>query len=123
MLSATSAVVYGTPQETAVQRYARATFLLGWDGKAASTLTYDPDGPPDSFLPDWTRDIGKPSGARAAVGVGWRRPFAAGMVIVNPSASSSQPFSLGAVYRDHDGVCRSTMTLAPATATVLTKSC
>ena len=58
----------------------------------------------------WTTDIGKPARAKSRVGVGWERAYTDGKVLVNPSATSSQTFTVnGKSY-----------TLAPTTARILT---
>ena len=58
-------------------------------------------------------------GGKYRVGVGWRRDFAAGTVIINPSGSESQTFALGGAYTTADGSTVSTVTLGPAQALVL----
>jgi hypothetical protein len=57
----------------------------------------------------WTASIGTPIGAKVAVGVGYRRTYTGGTVLVNPSPSASQTFTVnGASY-----------TLAPTTAKII----
>jgi Hypothetical glycosyl hydrolase family 15 len=112
-------IAYGTAGDVQAQRYARATFLLAWDGKDGSSMMYRPDESSDPYLPDWTTDVGVPLGPRTQVGVGWKREFSDGVVIINPSSSGSQSFHLGAGYRKPDGSCASSVTLAPTRALVL----
>ena len=115
-----SAVVYGRTDEVEVQRYARATFLLGWDGKAGGALIYRADGSGDGYLPDWTTEIGYPTEARVKVGKGYRRNFQTGTVVINPDPDSPQSFDLGASYRLPGGECVGSVDLAPRKALVLT---
>ena len=114
-----SAVVYGTPDEVEVQRYARATFLLGWNGKDGSALMYRSTGGGDSFRSDWTTDVGYPTTARYQVGDGYQRNFQNGIVVINPHPSKGQDFDLGSSYRLPDGSCTNSVSLAPKRALVL----
>jgi Hypothetical glycosyl hydrolase family 15 len=114
-------MVYGSADDVQAQRYARATFLLGWDGEDGSSLMFRPDESIDAYLPDWTTDVGVPSGPRTAVGVGWKREFSDGIVVINPSASSSQGFSLGGSYRQPGGECTQSVELEPVQALVLSR--
>ena len=115
-----TAITYGSLGDIGAMRYARASFLLAWNGRAGSALFYRPDPDlVDPYASEWTSDVGTPTGNRFAVGVGWRRQFTAGTVIVNPSASASQTFALGGTYRMSDGSSASSITLAPTSALVL----
>ncbi len=114
-----NAVVYGSATDVTAQRYARATFLLGWDGLDGSALMYRPSADGIPYPAPWAADIGLPMAARYAVGAGWRRDFDRGTVVVDPSAAASQTFPLGGRYRDATGRCVTSVTLAPATALVM----
>jgi putative glycosyl hydrolase-like family 15 (GHL15) protein len=114
-----SAIVYGSASDVQTQRYARATFLLGWNGKDGSSLIFRPDESGSSYLPDWTTNVGTPSGERYAVGQGFRRDFSAGTVIINPAPSGSQHFDLGGSYKMPDGSCASSTDLGATKALVL----
>ena len=114
-----SAVVYGDTTEAEVQRYARATFLLGWDGTDGGALMYRASGASDGWLADWTTDVGYPVEARQAVGKGWQRDYTAGTVIINPHPSGNQTFALGGSYRLPSGSCTDSVDLGPASALVL----
>jgi Hypothetical glycosyl hydrolase family 15 len=111
-------IVYGAPGDVQAQRYARATFLLGWNGRDGSSLAYRTDAG-DAYLPDWTIDVGTPAGPREKVGGGWRRDFTGGTVVLNPSPEDQQTFPLGGSYRQPDGSCTSSVTLDPRGALVL----
>jgi hypothetical protein len=101
------------------QRYARASFLMEWDG-GRSALAFEPTDPEqqDPFQATWTTDLGAPLGARAKVGLVWRRDFADGVVVVNPS-TSSQTVSLGGTYLQPDGTPVTSITLQSADAAML----
>lgn len=114
-----SAVVYGTADEVEVQRYARATFLLGWNGKDGSALMYRAIGGGDAYLPGWTTDVGYPTSNRFEVGNGWQRNFQSGTVVMNPHPNQGQEFDLGSNYQLPGGECTSSVSLAPKRALVL----
>ncbi|MEA3077046.1 MAG: hypothetical protein QOF60_1954 [Actinomycetota bacterium] len=96
------AVAYGRPSDTAFARYARSSFLLGWDGGPSSLLYTPPAGATDPWSPDWTTDVGLPAGPRTAVGNAWVRRFTDGVVVVNPGLTSAT-VNLGGTYVDPDG--------------------
>jgi hypothetical protein len=100
--------------------YLKASFLLDWNGQGGAFAYSDNwSGTSNLWNPAWMVDIGQPSAARFQVGVGWRRNFSAGTVIVNPNASSSQTFALGATYLTASGSSITSATLAPAQAMIL----
>lgn len=80
------AITYAPPADTATARYARASFLLGWNGGPAYLALVPTEPGTPSWTADWTADIGLPTGKRYAVGGAWRRDFTGGTVLVNPSA-------------------------------------
>ena len=93
---------------TAAMTYGKASFLLGWNGAAGSVFIYKA-GSTDPTNGAWTADIGKPTAAKVQVGVGWKRDFTGGTVLLNPSPSVSQTFTVnGTNY-----------TLGPTTARIL----
>ena len=100
-------------------RYARGSFLLGWNGQSGSALIYRPDPDVvDSYSPSGPSTWARPPVGRYAVG--------AGGVVSSPAAPSwstppvgSQTFDLGGVYRMPDGSLVSSVTLGPASALVL----
>ena len=106
----------GSTSDVNHMRYGKASFLLAWDGSGGGFL-YHPQGDPWNL--EWTMDIGQPSAARYQVGVGWRREYSGGTVLVNPSPSSSQSFSLGGTYTRADGTPVSSVTLGPVSGLVL----
>lgn len=108
---------YGTDTDTNKMMYCRSSFLVEWNGTQSSTFMYDV-GAVDPYNLAWTRNIGTPSGAKTAVGVGYMRHFTSGVVCINPHPTSSQAFSLGGTYTDNNGTSRSSITLAPMTAMI-----
>jgi hypothetical protein len=115
-------LMYGsssTSAGVAAMRYARASFLLEWNG-GGGAVDFKPDGgTTDPWNLEWTADVGQPVGTKYRVGVGWRRDFTAGTAIVNPDQSASQTFALAGSYLKADGSSVSTVTLGPAQALVL----
>jgi hypothetical protein len=93
--------------------------LLDWNG-GPSALVFEPTGgPTDPWNAEWTADLGAAQGARYQVGSAWRRDFAGGTVVVNPTSASSATVALGRTYVRADGSAVTTVTLAPATAVIL----
>ena len=108
-------LVYGSGSDTRTIRYERASFLMDWNGRGGGMI-WNPLDTGDPWNGDWTGNIGTPSGARYAVGVGWRREYSGGTVLLNSSRSASQTFALGGSYLLPNGSPTSTVTLAPMTA-------
>ena len=114
------AITYGSVGDTRTQRYARATFLMAWDGSDGGAINYRTSEASKSWAPNWTTDIGTPTGSRKAVGQGFTRSFSNGIVVINPGSTGTQQFSLGGSYRNPDGgACVSTIELASARAAVM----
>jgi hypothetical protein len=113
------ALMYGSATSTSVMRYGKAAFLLDWDGRGGAFI-YTPDhGTTDPWNPEWTMDIGSPSGPKQQIGVGWRRDFSAGVALVNPDRSTPQQFRLGGTYYQADGAAVSSVTLGPGQGLIL----
>jgi hypothetical protein len=108
-----------TVANTTYMAYARASFLMAWNGTARSVLVFRPStSDTDPWSPAWTTDIGTPSGSPYPVGSAWRRDYSGGTTIVNAS-SSSTTVPLGATYITTDGAALSSVNLAPETGMVL----
>jgi len=101
---------YNSATDTAAMTYGKASFLLEWNG-GGSVFIYK-DGSTDPTNGAWTSDIGTPTAPKMQVGVGWERDFTGGTVLVNPSPSVSQTFTVNGT----------TYTLAPTTARILANS-
>jgi hypothetical protein len=93
---------------TTVAIYGKASFLLEWNGGGSAYL-YTCGTACDPTNSAWTTDIGQPAGEKVAVGVGYERSYTNGAVLVNPSPSVSQTFTVGGV----------SYTLAPTTAKII----
>jgi Hypothetical glycosyl hydrolase family 15 len=100
------------PGDVRSMRYGRASFLLGWNGGAAGFGG-------GNWHPEWTIEIGRPTGPRYQVGSAWRRDYTEGTAIANISPSASQTVALGASYLQSDGSAVTSVTLAPLTGIVL----
>jgi hypothetical protein len=112
-------VTYAPMSDVRSMRYARASFLLDWDG-GPSALAFGPN--PDSqdpYSPEWSVNIGQPLGARYKVGNAWRRDYSGGTVLVDPSPSAAQTVSLGSEYSLPDGSKVSSVTLQAVSGLVL----
>jgi hypothetical protein len=98
----------GKSTNTAAMTYGKASFLLEWNGGGSVFMYSVRGGDPTNGA--WTTDIGKPARAKVRVGVGWERAYTGGKVLVNPSGTASQTFTVkGQSY-----------TLAPTAARILT---
>lgn len=111
-------ITYGGITDIQAQRYARATFLMAWDGNDGSALSYRTVAG-TAWGQDWTTDVGVPTSGRYEVGQGWRRDFAAGTAIINARASGNQTFDLGGSFLDADGNCVNSVTLSATKALVM----
>jgi hypothetical protein len=108
--------------DTATAVYGRASFLLGWNGDSGSAYQFHADCQCDSYSNAWAQDLGTPTNARYQVGSAWRREFTGGTAIVNPSSTQTATISLGGSYLNASGASVTTVTLAPASAAILTKA-
>ena len=115
-------ITYAPMSDVRSMAYARANFLLDWDG-GPSALIFEPSEPEaqDPYSASWTQDIGSPLSARYQVGAAWRRDFSGGTVIVNPSGSMTQRVALGAPFVAGDGATVTSVTVAPTTAAILAR--
>jgi hypothetical protein len=82
-------ITYAPKTDTRSIRYARASFLLKWNGGPSAFMFRPAPEAQDSWTTEWTGDIGLPSGSATQVGVGWKRSYTRGTVYVNPSSSQS----------------------------------
>jgi hypothetical protein len=97
-----------TCTNTTAMTYGKASFLLEWNGGGGAYI-YTCGGSTDPTNTAWTKNVGTPSAAKVQVGVGWERTYTKGTVLVNPSPTASQTFSVnGTSY-----------TLSPTTARIL----
>jgi hypothetical protein len=113
-------ITYAPAGDLRSMRYARASFLLDWDG-GPSALAFEPTNPEaqDPYSSEWATDVGTPTSTRFRVGVAWRRNYSGGTVVLNPSPSVTQRVDLGATFLLPDGRSVTSVTLSPVSALVL----
>ncbi|HEV2370685.1 MAG TPA: putative glycoside hydrolase [Streptosporangiaceae bacterium] len=104
---------YTTAVTSQTRAYALASFLLATDGRQLLSV----GGPPPLPLaPGWA--LGRPLGPMHSAGAAWLRPFAHGLAVVNPTASST-PVDLGGKYLTRAGHPVPAVMLRPASGAVL----
>lgn len=104
---------YSAAVTSQTSQYALASYLLATDGRqflAVGNMRFG------SYAPQWT--LAAPLGSMKKIGTDWGRYFVGGIAIANPSSSSSTVY-LGGTYLDDRGQPISTVTLGPASGTVL----
>jgi hypothetical protein len=111
------ALTYGANSDTSLMTYARASFLLAWDG-GGSTFFWSPTDGPDPWATPWTADIGKPAGAMVKRGAVYTRAYAGGYVVVNPSLSAATTSLPGGLVTLSGAAAGTTVTLAPKSAAI-----
>lgn len=111
-------VTYGSIDNHALMAYARASFLLDWNGKNGALL-YHAGRHVDPWSPEWTIEVGTPVGDRYRVGRAWRRDYTDGTVFVNPSATLSVTLELDGTYLTPEGSARRSVRLEPMSGTIL----
>jgi len=102
--------------DTRTMRYARASFLLWWNG-GPSALSFSVAAA-DPWSPEWTTDVGVPAAPAYEVGGAWRRDYSAGTVLANPR-TITVTVDLGAAYLTPDGASSTQVTLEPTSGLVL----
>ena len=112
------AITYSTSDDVPAMEYARASFLLFERGRRSAFAFSTGCGtePPVRY---WGADLGVPRGGAAAVDGVWRRRFARGLVVVNPSGALTVTASLGGTYVKTDGSRVATVALPPHSGVVL----
>lgn len=116
------AVVYGKADRTRPQRYARATFLMGWDGEDGSALAFRTTGGTpgsSSYLPGWTTDVGLPLGERYRSAGVWRRDFTGGTVLVNSRPKKTRRITLDESFKRPGGGCTGSVRVPARRAMIL----
>jgi hypothetical protein len=111
-------IQWGNSSDLPLLRYGRASFLLVWNGRGGAYLfaARDRVGPTST---DWAVDVGQPRGRRQKVGVGWKRKFSRGIVVLNPSEATSQRFALGGRYQLPGAEPVTAVTVPPVSALIL----
>lgn len=111
-------LTYAPMSDVRSMRYARASFLLDWDG-GPSALLFDSGNGSNPASAEWMVDVGAPRGARYPQGAAWRRDYSAGTVIVNPSPSVTAWVTLEKPYLNADGSPVTSVALPPGTGAIL----
>lgn len=111
-------LTYGPPGDTRTMQYGKASFLLDWNGRGGA-FVYQPTTGGDPWNAAWTQSLGRPTGRKRAVGSGWLRRYRGGVVLLNPSPSSSQRFVLHGRYASPRGGVVTSVTLQPTTGLIL----
>jgi len=106
-----------TTTDTHTMRYARASFLLWWNG-GPSALAFSVNAT-DPWSPEWTIDIGQPAGPAYQTNGTWRRDYTGGTVIANPSKTTSSTTTLETTYQTPEGTSTTQITLQPTSGIIL----
>jgi hypothetical protein len=110
--------VAGDSQKTL--EYGRSSFLLQWNGAGGAYLgAVNGSGDLLDTSAAWAANIGKPVGAAQRAGVGWRRTYSRGLVLVNPNPTSALTVSFKKRYAMPDGSIVQSVTLAPVSGLIL----
>jgi hypothetical protein len=115
-------ITYAPVDDTRSMRYARASFLLDWDGGPSAFVFEPTPEATDPWQPEWTVDVGRPTGGRYQTAGAWRRDYSDGTVLVNSSASATATVALGGAYLLPDGSTATSATLQPATGLILRRA-
>lgn len=89
-------ITYAPKSDARSQRYARASFLLAWNG-GPSALIFEPTDPEaqDPWTDVWTVDLGQPLTPKVQSGIVWMRAYERGWIAVNPNPTQTATLSNG----------------------------
>lgn len=114
------AVTHSSATDRAGALYGWATVLLGANGHASYTMA--PDYSSETWFPEYEYAIGNPTGSESTDPNGvHRRVFQNGIVVVNPTTGQLSA-NLGGAYSGSGLINVSSVSLAPNSAYVLTRS-
>ena len=117
------AITTGALTDAGKAAYLRASFLLAWKpGRGTFFYTDDYVGKSDPWRLMTTPDVGRPLAPRRRIGVGFKRTFTNGTVVVNPHPSESQTFVFQRKYLMPDMTRRRSVTLPPTSGLVLRRA-
>jgi hypothetical protein len=115
------ALTGGSNADTSLQTYARASYLLVWNGRSGG-FVWRPTDAADPWTRAWTVDVGTPLAPMARLGPLYVRRYSRAYVVVNPSLSPVTA-DVPARWRGRRGArSRRSLTLAPETAAILVRS-
>jgi len=126
--SPVSAVLTGTKlwvsatqaQKDQWHKYSLASFLLGTTGSSYYSFFGDSNSGTPTADNAWDHvDVGTATGAYAKTGGVYQRTFSKGLALVNPT-TATVTVSLGATYKNLNGVSMSSITMLPNTGEVFT---
>jgi hypothetical protein len=115
------AIAYGPADDWPAIDYARASFLLFARG-GRSAFSYAPLCGVEPSAPRWRADVGAPSDPPVENGGVWRRQFANGLVLVNPTSAATVTVPLGGRYVQPNGTVVTSVVLGPHTGLTLRRS-
>jgi hypothetical protein len=117
------AITTGALTDTGKAAYLRASFLLAWKpGRGTFFYTDDYVAKSDPWRLVNAPNIGRPIARRRRIGVGVKRTFSNGTVVVNPSPSEPQTFVFQREYLMPDGTRTRSVTLPPTSGLVLRRA-
>jgi hypothetical protein len=99
--------------------YGRSSLLLQWNGTGGAYVGAVSGGGDLDTSAAWAANIGKPVGAAQRAGVGWRRAYSRGLVLVNPNPTSALTVSFKKRYAMPDGSIVQSVTLPPVSGLIL----
>ena len=112
------ATAYGPRDDFPAIDYARGSFLLFAHGPR-SAFDYAPPCGLEPSSNRWRENLGVPRGAAVKTGPVWRRVFADGIVLVNPSPAATATVPLGGSYVDRTGSVVTSAVVPPHTGVML----
>jgi hypothetical protein len=113
-------LTYGSPTDLRTMTYARASFLLVWNGRGGGFFYTSTDGA-DPTNRAWTTPVGRPLAPIHKVDGAYFRPYSHGYVVVNPSLETKNvPLPPGLRTLDGAAAPRS-IELASTTAAIFTR--
>jgi Hypothetical glycosyl hydrolase family 15 len=115
------AISYGPSDDAPAMDYARASFLLFARG-GRTAFSYSPPCGVEPSTPRWRQDVGAPTGPASEAGGVWRRQFANGLVVVNPSSAATVTVPLGGPFVQPNGSVVSTVVLGPHSGLTLRRT-
>ncbi|WP_193612080.1 putative glycoside hydrolase [Nocardioides lijunqiniae] len=112
------AITYSSRSDRATMRYHRATWLLTWNGRTGASIFVPAEEGASHWSPRANTRLGAPRGKpRERDGV-WRRAYARGLVLVNPTTHARR-VTVPRGYRTRSGTVVRSVRLGPRTARLL----
>jgi Hypothetical glycosyl hydrolase family 15 len=115
------AITAGTHDNTMLMTYARASYLLVWNGRSGGFI-YAPTDGSDPWNAAWTTPIGKPLRSMQRTGSVYFRRYTRGYVVVNPSLSAAAVALPPGLKTPAGAPAGRSVQLAPTTAAIFRRS-